>query len=125
MLLGEGCVVVQPKYPLCRIAVMFNPPGVVPPPGPLLPPPRGDAFTSFPHPGGFAITSSYKWLNTFNIVTPTKGSPSILLFRDEMISIYFGERRSKVDTNIIECRKSKLCKACYSLDMSKDFNIVS
>ena len=43
-----------------------------------------------------------------------------------MISIYFGERRSKVDTNIIECRKSKLwaCKACYSLDMSKDFNIV-
>jgi hypothetical protein len=63
-------------------------------------------------------------MNTFNIVTPTKGSPCFLLFRDEIISIYFGEHRSKVDTNIIECRKSKLwaCKACYSLDMSKDFN---
>jgi hypothetical protein len=45
-------------------------------------------------------------MNTFNIVTPTKGSPSFLLFRDEIISIYFGEHRSKVDTNIIECRKS-------------------
>jgi hypothetical protein len=60
-------------------------------------PTPGGFFTSFPHPG---------------------------MFRDEIISIYFGERRSKVDTNIIECRKSKLwaCKACYSLDMSKDFN---
>ena len=64
-------------------------------------------------------------MNTFNIVTPTKGCPSFLSFRDEIISIYFGEHCSKVDTNIIECCKSRLwaCKTYFSLDMCKDFNI--
>jgi hypothetical protein len=65
-------------------------------------------------------------MNAHNIVTPSKGTTSYLSFRDEIITIYFGDIRSKVDINIINCRKTHLwtCNACDSLSIKKDSNII-
>ena len=49
-------------------------------------------------------------MNVHNIVTPSKGTTSYLSFSDEIITIYFGDIRSKVDINIINCRKTHLSR---------------
>jgi len=60
-------------------------------------------------------------MNVHNSATPSKGTASYLSFRDEIITIYFGDIRSKVDINIINCRKTHLwtCIACDSLSIKK------
>ena len=65
-------------------------------------------------------------MNLFNIITPAKGSTSFIPFRDEVIEHYFGDIKSKNDIKMINARSSHKweCKACYSINMKIDANIV-
>jgi len=65
-------------------------------------------------------------MNLFNIITPAKGSTSFIPFRDEVIEHYFGDIKSKNDIKMINARSSHKweCKACYSINMKIDGNIV-
>ena len=60
-------------------------------------------------------------MNVHNIVTPSKGTTSYLSFRDEIITIYFGDKRSKLDIKMISCRKTHIwtCITCDSLSIKK------